>query len=685
MKMVNCIRLLAALVTFLSLNGALLAQEECGTDQIIARNPFLQQLYAERVDCAPEVDLDTAQVLTIPVVFHVVHLGEAVGEGTNISDEQLLSCIDNLNHRFRGDTEALAALTDEYDEYELSLVKDSKIEFCLAVRDPEGNPTSGINRIDGTGITYDGESYADDGIAMTSTNSGIAETHLKSEVGCWDVDKYINFYVVSEINGNNGGNGIQGYAYLGPTNNCLDGLVCLYNVVGTEGNLKSTHNLNTTVTHEMGHHLSLFHTFWASLNCTPETNPCTQGDLCPDTPKTTANSSCNTPDCPGAMLENYMDYTPQSCRTAFSQNQIERMRDAIWSDRSGYVFNNLACQPVDGIDVAISSVTLPSFWCQPTVDFSVKITNFGGQDVNGAELSVNGAIYPLPSLSAGEFTTVDFQNYNVGNGLFEFELIYPEDQYPSNNTYSHTVAQSGVWTEIILTTDIWFSETSWELTDESGEVVMSGANYNAFASFVEGQCLSEGCYTFTINDAAGDGMNFPINGVGGTYEIIVNGETVVFYQNGSDQWSTRTEEFCVESTCPLLEDLCPWDINNDNRVNSEDLLYLLTLNGQEVPYCTPGDFNLDGIINQDDLNELTAHYGLICAEGEIQTKDLTVDENKGVYLVGGSPNYYNVLGQKVSNTGDLAPGIYLVVEKWSDGKITTKKIFINSWNPLIEN
>ena len=118
--MVNCIRLLAALVTFLSLNGALLAQEECGTDQIIARNPFLQQLYAERVDCAPEVDLDTAQVLTIPVVFHVVHLGEAVGEGTNISDEQLLSCIDNLNHRFRGDTEALAALTDEIRDMTLS-------------------------------------------------------------------------------------------------------------------------------------------------------------------------------------------------------------------------------------------------------------------------------------------------------------------------------------------------------------------------------------------------------------------------------------------------------------------------------------------------------------------------------------------------------------------------------------
>ena len=93
MKMVNVIRLLVVLAGFFTLSSAVIAQEECGTDQMIARNPFLQQLYAERVACAPEIDLDTAQVLTIPVVFHVIHLGEPVGEGTNISDEQILSCI----------------------------------------------------------------------------------------------------------------------------------------------------------------------------------------------------------------------------------------------------------------------------------------------------------------------------------------------------------------------------------------------------------------------------------------------------------------------------------------------------------------------------------------------------------------------------------------------------------------
>jgi len=146
--MVNVLRLLAVFVGFfLSFN--IFAQEQCGTDEILMRNPFLMEQLNNRVACAaPEIDLDTAQVLTIPVVFHILHLGEAVGEETNISDEQIFSCIENLNHRFRGNVEALVALTDEYDEYELSLVKDGRIEFCLAARNPNNEPTDGINRYD---------------------------------------------------------------------------------------------------------------------------------------------------------------------------------------------------------------------------------------------------------------------------------------------------------------------------------------------------------------------------------------------------------------------------------------------------------------------------------------------------------------------------------------------------------
>jgi len=41
--------------------------------------------------------------------------------------------------------------------------------------------------------------------------------------------------------------------------------------------------------------------------------------------------------------------------------------------------------------------------------------------------------------------------------------------------------------------------------------------------------------------------------------------------------------------------------------------------------------------------------------------------------------YYDLSGRKVNDKARLSPGIYLVVENWSNGTATTRKIFINSW------
>ena len=707
----NCFmkNILALLLTLMSI-GLLGAQNspqdneeyvpQCGTDQIIVRNPFLQQLYAERVACAPEVDLDTAQVLTIPVVFHVIHLGEPVGEGTNISDEQILSCIENLNHRYRGDVEALAALTDEYDEYELSLVKDAKIEFCLAARDPNNEPTDGINRYDGSNLTNNGESYALDGIANDASQSGVSDSYIK-DLFHWPVDKYFNCYVVTEISGNNGLNGIQGYSFLGSMGLGATGYrygpVCLYNVTGVVGTLKPGRELNATWAHEIGHAFNLFHTFsngFSTSDCTPETNPCTQGDQVPDTPPTSTNQSCSSPTCPDAMVENYMDYTPETCRIAFTQGQIERMREEIWTGLPYLVAaDNVSCQSPNAIDLAISGVTLPSTWCEPNINFNVKISNFGGNDVSGAELIFDGASYPLPTISAGGFELVSFTDYPLGNGIFTFEVVYDEDQYLDNNTLIHVVEQlEENVVEVILSPDFWSNEIDWEITDENENIVLYGGNYPLGSDdidFYESTCLPDGCYIFTITDTNGDGMcqfDFGNDGICDVWSdafvnLIANGEVIldISEPENIDFGSELILEFCIEYNCPLETDLCPWDLNDDNKVNNLDLMELLAIYNSEVGLCTPGDFDADGYIGQNDLEELLANYGLICAEGLTQNKDLTVTRNEGIHLVGGSPSYYNMLGQKVNLTADLPTGIYIMVERWSNGDVITKKIYLNSW------
>ena len=77
-------------------------------------------------------------IITIPVVVHVVY--NNVTE--NISDAQIYSQLEILNEDFRrlnSDTVNTPAMFQ-------SVAADTEIEFCLAVNDPDGNPTTGITR-----------------------------------------------------------------------------------------------------------------------------------------------------------------------------------------------------------------------------------------------------------------------------------------------------------------------------------------------------------------------------------------------------------------------------------------------------------------------------------------------------------------------------------------------------------
>ncbi len=78
------------------------------------------------------------EVYRIPVV-HVIHNGEAVGSGSNISAVQIQSQIEVLNEDFRR-----KAGTPGWNDHPRGA--DVRIEFVLAKRDPNGNPTTGIVR-----------------------------------------------------------------------------------------------------------------------------------------------------------------------------------------------------------------------------------------------------------------------------------------------------------------------------------------------------------------------------------------------------------------------------------------------------------------------------------------------------------------------------------------------------------
>jgi PKD repeat protein len=244
------------------------------------------------------------QVYIIPVVFHVIHLNGP----ENISTEQIMDAINVLNRDFRKLNSDTIAIVDEF----VDIAADSYIEFRLATIDPEGNCSSGINRIV-SDLTNDG--YNSD-IKLLSN---------------WPRNSYLNVWVCAEI-----GNNIAGFTYLpgdvnGNWGTLEDGIVMRSDYIGTIGTGAITRS--RTLTHEVGHWLNLYHT-WGPTNSPGDASNCDFDDNVADTPNTIGYTSCNLngASCGSAIdnVQNYMEYS--YCSRMFTQGQANRMRAALQSN-----------------------------------------------------------------------------------------------------------------------------------------------------------------------------------------------------------------------------------------------------------------------------------------------------------------------------------------------------------------
>ena len=258
-------------------------------------------------------------VITLPVVVHVIHNGDAIGEDENLADDQIFSQITVLNNDFR-------RLLGSPGYVEGNAGTDIEIEFCMAQRDPAGNLTNGIDRIQ-----------------KSKENWGMMaiETQLKPTTQ-WDPEKYINIWVCKfggdlvspfgevggyaffpEGSGLEGLEGAESYAE-------NDGVTMNYKCFGSadyypEGTyLLPGADKGRAAVHEMGHFFGLRH-IWG------DGEDCTATDYCDDTPAALSmNTSCEPVDSclendGFDMIENYMDYTPDECKSVFTYNQKERM------------------------------------------------------------------------------------------------------------------------------------------------------------------------------------------------------------------------------------------------------------------------------------------------------------------------------------------------------------------------
>ena len=516
----------------------LMETNESYREEQLNRESSLDQLmHNAQLGLIPKSD----EIFTIPVVVHVIHEGEAVGSGTNISNEQIWSAINALNEDFR----KMAGTNGDGDG------ADIEVEFCLAQRDPDGNATTGINRVSGCSVS----DYCSEGITA-GNGQGANELNVK-DLSRWPNQDYYNIWVVNEIENNNGGSGIQGYAYF-PTTSPVDGTVVLYNAFGTVGNLKSYTNRNRTLTHELGHGFALFHTFQGE-SCN-ESNCNLQGDRVCDTPPTTLNSSCSNAACSGTQqVENYMDYTSQTCKNMFTEGQKERMRLSIQNSRSNLIESN-GCEPVAPVtaDAGITEILSPAGnTCSSAIQPIVTLSNLGSNPLSNVIIQYRtGGTWQNFSwtgiLAPGQGTDIVLPEYDGGwgNKTLVARTQNPNggtDENASNNSISanYDAIQDANTATVNITLDLLGGQTTWELRNSSGNAIASGGPYGNFQSGdIESSsvCLLNGCYDFVIFDAVGNGICCG-NG-NGAYEVVDHDGNVL--ASGSEFGYEEATNFCFE-------------------------------------------------------------------------------------------------------------------------------------------
>ncbi|MCB9224562.1 MAG: T9SS type A sorting domain-containing protein [Crocinitomicaceae bacterium] len=327
--------ILLTFITFLAFTSIAQEIHKCYTHEVMQKQEELTPGYLQSVNEAfyrakNEMSHDRSTVYTIPVVVHIVYNNAQ----ENLADSVIFDQIERLNEDYRRLNADTVNMRDTFQ----TIVGDSFIQFELATTDPNGNPTTGITRTSTTHGSF---------FNFSSFNAEDVKSSSSGGIDPWNQQDYLNIWVcdMSVL----GSPFILGYATPpnnlphwppGSADNMSDGVVIQYQAFGS--NNPNVVDPGTgpidfqgrTTAHEVGHYLGLRH-IWGDGDCTAEDgiddtpNADAQSDQDCDTTKNTCTDNIGTLGDLPDMVENYMDYSAETCQNSFTLGQVDMMRSIL--------------------------------------------------------------------------------------------------------------------------------------------------------------------------------------------------------------------------------------------------------------------------------------------------------------------------------------------------------------------
>lgn len=361
-------------------------------------------------------------IYTINVVFHVVWNDST----ENLDDSVIFSQMQVLNEDYRRNNPDRVNTISYFD----SVAGDARIQFAIHA----------IRRVQTSATFSFGLGGLPDSLVKQTANGGDDAVDPEHFLNIWIVNIQASFF-----------GQLLGYSYPPDSLNnwpagsiapyrAWDGVVIDYRCIGRNNPNALNFSGQTLVirgrtpTHEIGHYLGLRH-IWGD-GATFGTNDCMQSDGIDDTPFANTQSSfdCDTTrntctqvetyynaDAPD-MVQDYMDYSSETCMNLFTKGQVALMRGSLTDQRQGLISGYSAGLATVKTEANVSIYPNPNtgvvyvpFSENRNPFSSIEVYNMLGENIGASAIETAGAI------------KIDLSNQP--NGIYTLDVVKQGQHY----------------------------------------------------------------------------------------------------------------------------------------------------------------------------------------------------------------------------------------------------------------